>query len=677
MKEKWLNFIKNPLVLRLRSSVLVTLLALAAFPLLTVLLPHVSPWLLAAAVLGGYLILLTVLLMLLRRAFRLPKTEEEDVNPLLGGLTLDLMVQMKLPVVMCDEKGKIIWHNRAFSSVSGESGGLYGKHFSTVCPAGLDRIMVPAADEEQGVPVTAYDRFFLISGYRIQMHSKRYCITVWNDRTELNQAYETIKNEETVFAYIVIDNLEELLQYVKDKYREVSLAITDLLREWCDSVGGILKEYERDKFIFLFRDADLQGFIDNRFEILDKIHNVRVGEGNLPVTISVGISRIEGGLAEKEKAAQAALDMALQRGGDQVVIKNPADLEFFGGKTKSIQKRTRVRSRVVANELITQISRASNVLVMGHRAADFDALGGCIAVFRLAKYCSTPCHIVTAPQNANLKKCFDLLSSMPEYDGPLVDPITAEELVEPDTLLVIVDVNNITQLEAPALTDIVHNIAYIDHHRKTEEFKVQPVLSYIEPAASSTCEMLSEILEMTLPEGELSHEEANIMFAGIAVDTKHFTRNTGARTFSAALYLRSEGAVPAEAQELSYGSLADFMSEARFASNVVIYRSAMAIAVNESPDTTASDRIAAAKAADKLLTVDGVKASFALCKIGDVIHISARSAGVINVQLILEKLDGGGHFDAAATQVTDSDMTDALTRLKAAIDEYLSENHNE
>jgi len=236
-----------------------------------------------------------------------------------------------------------------------------------------------------------------------------------------------------------------------------------------------------------------------------------------------------------------------------------------------------------------------------------------------------------------------------------------------------VDVNNRTQFESSDIADNVQTVAIIDHHRKTEEFSTPPAISYIEPSASSACEIISEILELTLPEGRLSKEEADVMFAGISLDTKQFTRATGARTFSAALYLRNEGAIPGDAQKLFNTNLEDFISEAKFESNVIIYRSSMAISVNDSPSGSAFDRTAAAKAADKLLTVDGVKASFTLCTIDDVIHISARSNGRINVQLILEKLDGGGHFEAAATQVKGSNMTDALTRLKAAIDEYLSE----
>ena len=229
------------------------------------------------------------------------------------------------------------------------------------------------------------------------------------------------------------------------------------------------------------------------------------------------------------------------------------------------------------------------------------------------------------------------------------------------------------QLEAPAVAEMSGRTVYIDHHRKTAEFDEAPLISYIEPSASSACELVAEILEQSVPSGTLLREEADIMYAGILLDTKQFTRNSGVKTFSAALYLRGEGANPAEAQTLFKACLDDFISEAKFESNVVIYRKVLAISCSDDENNGPSDRIAAAKAADKLLTVEGVKASFALCRIGDKIHISARSSGEINVQLILEKLEGGGHFDSAATQL-ESSMSEALTRLKGAVDEYFREN---
>lgn len=674
MKEKLIKLFQKPYFIRHLITVTLAIAALAANVLLVICakLEPVSAGLIAG---GGYILLMVIVSIAYRLlSVKFADANDDEISPLLGGMTLDLMVHMNMPILLCDVDGKIIWHNRVFGARANSRTSLYGKNFSSICPIPLGDIMSPDAAPD-GVDAAAFDRFYKITGYSITSHGKKYCVTVWNDQTELSHAYETIRNEEPVLAYIVIDNLDELLQYVQEKYREVSLEISSILNAWADSVGGVIKEYERDKFIFIFRDSDLSKFIAGRFDVIDKIHNVRVGESKLPVTISAGVARIGGSLAEKEKAAQSALDMALQRGGDQVVVKNETDLEFFGGRTKTMQKRTRVRSRVVANELIMLISNSSNVLVMGHRNADFDSFGACIGISRLADFCEVDAKIVVNVKNPNLTKCFEHLAPLENgtYNDRFVGAAEAQDMIGPDTLLVIVDVNNREQYEAPDIADNVSTVAIIDHHRKTEEFAVQPAISYIEPSASSACEIISELLELTLPEGRLVKEEADVMFAGISLDTKQFTRTAGARTFSAALYLRNEGALPGDAHKLFNTNLEDFISEAKFESNVIIYRSCMAISVNDSPTGSAYDRTAAAKAADRLLTVDGVKASFTLCEIDDVIHISARSNGSINVQLILEKLDGGGHFESAATQVRGSNLTDALTRLKTAIDEYLSE----
>ena len=339
-----------------------------------------------------------------------------------------------------------------------------------------------------------------------------------------------------------------------------------------------------------------------------------------------------------------------------------------------MQKRTKVRARVIANELASLISKSQNVLIMGHRAADFDCIGACLGIARLCSFCGVPFHIVVNPKDPNFAKCYQRIQDVTEYQRSTVfcNAAEAQELIGSETLTVIVDVNNKVQLEAPAVEEISHRTVYIDHHRKTAEFEEAPLISYIEPSASSACELVAEILEQSIPNGMLTKEEADILYAGILLDTKQFTRNTGVRTFSAALYLRGEGASPTDAQTLFRSCLNDFISEAKFESNVVIYRKMLAISCNDEADNTASDRIAAAKAADKLLTVEGVKASFALCRIDDTVHISARSNGEINVQLILEKIEGGGHFDAAATQLPGS-MNDVLTRLKDAIDQYFKE----
>lgn len=623
---------------------------------------------------GVYLALMLILAIVFRYlGMRVSLSLDSEIKPMLGSITLDLIIKLWMPVIICDESGKIVWYNKAFSALAGTKESFYGKNFEQFTELPVSAVM--ADESPDGVDIVAFDGFYKVKGYKISTGTKNYNLTVWSDRTELSNAYKKLSDTETLIAYIMIDNFDELMQFVSDKYRGSSAEVGAILERWAQSVGGVLKEYERDKYIFIFESRHMQQFIENKFEILDEIREIRVGESSLPITVSIGIAHVTGSLAEKERAAHSALDMALQRGGDQVVVKNEMGMDFYGGRTKTVQKRTKVRARVVANELAAQISKSSRVLIMCHRHPDFDAIGACIGIARLVMMCGVKINIVMNTRDPNFIRCYQRLSVIPEYrdSSIFMSAAEAQDVVTPSTLLIIVDVNNRAQYEAPELADIIPNIVIIDHHRKNAEFTTEPVIAYIEPSASSACELVTEILEQSLPAGMLGKEEADIMYSGILLDTKQFTRNTGVRTFSAVLYLRSEGANPADAQTLFKTELSTFMKEARFVSDVVIYRSMIAIAADDSPDNTQADRIAVAKAADKLLSIDGVIASFVLCRIGDTIQISARSLGSINVQLILERLEGGGgHYESAATVVTGASMSDTLTRLKEAIDDYLN-----
>lgn len=616
-------------------------------------------------------ILLTIIYLCLIKY--VPGTSKVMENEtFLGNMTLDLIVKIPYPIIICNSAENIIWYNGAFSLRLGKRN-ITGTKFEAFSGISLTDIKNDSSDF--GVPVTVNGRSYAVRCYPVSSKSKRYYLTLWEDRTELENTIQTMNSEETTVAYVMADNLEELAQYAKESTRAAANELENVLKEWAESAGGILKEYQSNRYIFLFRAAEMTDFVEKKFDILDRIREIRVGESSLSVTVSMGISQITGSLSDKERVAAEALDMALQRGGDQAVVKSPKGLEFFGGKTQTVQKRTKVRARVIANELASVISKSTNVLIMGHRAADFDCIGACLGIARLAAFCGVKFNIICNYKDPNFSKCYNRIYDIDEYGGGtvFVNAAEAQELIESETLTVIVDVNNKMQLEAPAVAEISRRTVYIDHHRKTAEFDEPPLISYIEPSASSACELVSEILEQSIPSGTLLKEEADIMYAGILLDTKQFTRNSGVRTFSAALYLRGEGANPADAQTLFKACLDDFISEAKFESNVVIYRKALAISCNDDENNDSADRIAAAKAADKLLTVEGVKASFALCRIADKIHISARSSGEINVQLILEKLEGGGHFDSAATQLNSS-MSEALTRLKEAIDEYFREN---
>ena len=598
----------------------------------------------------------------------------EEIEPLIGNMTLDLMLELAMPVIISDENDKLIWYNKAFTACADSHRSFFGKSVEQVCAHSTEDIL--ASPDPDGLTVLAFDRFFRLKGYPINVPGKEYCITVWQDVSELTEVRRLLSEKETVVSYIMIDNLDEILQNLQELYRAAATDVALILRSCAKSVGGILKEYEKNKYLFLFEASKLEQFIASKFDILDRVRDVRVGESSLPITVSIGVARIDGTLEEKERAAHAALDMALQRGGDQAVVKNNENMEFYGGRTKTVQKRTKVRARVVANQLAALMSESDNVLIMGHRNPDFDSIASCAGLARLALYCGVPVHIVLDTGDRNIRKCAEKLLRQPEYRDMFVSAADAQDLIQPDTLLVIADVNNHSQLESPDLADSVEKAVYIDHHRKTAEFKTKPAIAYIEPSASSASELVSEILEQTLPAGNLPKDEADLMLAGMLLDTKQFSKNTGVRTFSAALYLRNEGASPQEAQAIFRSELSEIVREAKFESNVVMYRKVTAIATNEgdpNDDGTPFDRIAAAKAADKLLTVDGVLASFALCTIDGTVYVSARSNGTVNVQLILEKLGGGGHYDAAATQMKNTTLRDALQTLKDAIDAYLDE----
>ena len=600
---------------------------------------------------------------------------DDNVTDLECNLTLNFLSELYMPVVLVNAQKKIIWYNQSFSDKVQSRGGLYGKSFADYCPVSTEELL--ESDNLRGLTVQAFGAYFNIKAHNLPFNGENMVLTTWNDCTELILANKKLEDEEPLVAFIVIDNLEDLMQYAQESYRSASARVEEILRSWADSIDGIFREYERDKFILVFQAHHLAQFVSTKFDILDKIRDVRVGASNLPVTISIGISTLDGNLCTKEKNSRSALDTALQRGGDQVVLKTSEGTEFYGGKVQTANRRSKVRARVVAEELSHQMAQAENVLIMAHAYPDYDAIGASVGIARLAEYCGARFNIVTNFTSGDFKKCEAKLAGYSD-SGVFVDVSTAKDLMTPGTLLVIVDVNNPTQFEAAKLADMASNIAVIDHHRKAAQFGYEPKVTYIEPAASSTSEMVAELLEHVLAPGLLTKDIADILLAGIMLDTKQFSRNTGARTFGAALYLRNEGANPTTAGELFYTELNSLTSEADYESNVVIYRSSIAIAQNsEVQPNEAVGRVAAAKAADKMLNVIGIEASFVACYTQDAVHISARSNGRINVQLIVEKLGGGGHFDSAATRLTNVSLTEALTMLKKAIDEYLSETKEE
>ncbi len=591
----------------------------------------------------------------------------ESLAPVMGRIMFDAVVKMNTPAFICDDSERIIWYNNATEELRSDKNKLYGETLTELFGVTLAEIRTDRS--EHGAKIECGGRTFLAKYNHIKTDDNDFALIMTTETTELDALSAKMAGDETVVCYIIIDNLAEMMQYDSEQYRPAAAKIDEIIREWAEEYGGILKEYERDKYLYITVSRTLDELILSKFDILDRVRDIRAGDTNLPLTVSVGVSNIHGNYQERERAAHAALDMALQRGGDQAVVKGDGSIDFYGGVTKGVQKRTNVRSRVVSNELMAAVKSASNVLVMGHKFADFDAIGACVGLSRLVKYCGAKVNIVLNMDDENLLGCREMLNSDEDYPEVFIDSAKALDMIETRTLVIVADVNNLSRTELPELIERTEKLAIIDHHRKMSEFAGEPDVEYIEPSASSTCEIVAEMLEQVLPKDDLSPAEANVMLAGITLDTKQFTQNVGTRTFSAAMYLRDRGASPSDVQELFRESFDDYMREAKFRRNVEIYRGSCAITIVD--DSDSGDHIIAAKAADNLLKVADIKASFALILLGDTVHISARSDGEINVQLILESMGGGGHFNAAGAQCVGQSVDGVVAALKESIDKYL------
>ncbi len=605
-------------------------------------------------------------------AVYLGRTKGEHIikkGPVLGNVMYDKINFENEPAFICDQNHKIIWTNR-FATNSIGIKRVLGANINTVFP--YEFASENPAKKVKEIRVLLNGEVYIVEETQITTQNELYYLLYLRNVTKQAELEQLQRDKEKIVAYVVVDNLEALLQFEQEKYRETAAKVEKIIRSWAESVNGIIKEYEKDKYIAVFNMEDLDKFISDGFSLLDKVRAIRLGSGSIPVTLSIGVAKkADANLAEKEKLAHVALDMALQRGGDQAVVKLEDEVLFYGGRTNAVQKRTKVRARVVANELASRISKASNVIVMGHAYPDYDAIGASVGIARLAKFCGTRVNIVTNFKDINVKKMLKHFEGIEEYKNVFVDASKGLDLVKTDTLLVIVDVNNMNMFESKDIARMVENVIIIDHHRQTAEFEREPIISYIETSASSASEIVSEILEQALQLNSPLQAEANALYAGILLDTKHFTKGAGTKTHAAAMYLRDSGASYENVQDLFKSNIQEYKKEISFGEKIEIYRNCMAIALNSNgKDNT--DRIMAAKVADNLLGLEDVSASFVLVQIDNVVHISARSNGTINVQLILEKLNGGGRYDAAGAQVKGSSVADTLFTLKEAIDAYIN-----
>ncbi len=639
-----------------------------------------------------YIVAVTIIALAINKRLKFFKRASDASDEQNEGVIHTFRDLFKIPYAVVTENGKIVTVNAAMKNIAGVKETMFNSDITSICKISMEHFTAStisaedASEEEVGEnedvlkdkPATCEidGRIYHIDCHKMYSKSKPFYMLVFNDITDLTNLSNLHRALHTAVAYIAIDNLDEIAQYAKVSFQAEINQVDTMLKDWAKSLGAILREYDKDKYMLLMTRQSLSNCIKNKFEILDRVREIHLGDDNIPITISMGITTMGTTLAERERESLVCLEMALQRGGDQVVLKNEQGPFFFGGRTKSQQKRSSSHSRVIAAKLCSMIQNAPNVLIMGHANPDFDSIGACVGIYVLCNYLKANAKIVTNLKSENFKACTSRLRELTDYRDAFVDGVAGLEKIQFGTLLIIVDANNMRILEAPEIAANCYNLAIIDHHIKKEEFEYEPPLPYIDPSASSACELISEILEFTIPVETLRKEEANVIMSGIMVDTQNFTRTVGTRTFAAALYLRGAGASPEYARTFFEQAFEDYHSEAMFSTNAQIYNEEIAITASEGTGSP-SDRVTAAKAADRLLAVKNVNAAFALVQVGNLVHISGRSNGKINVQLILEKIGGGGHFDVAGAALADSGLNEAKTKLIGAINAYYADISSE
>ena len=491
------------------------------------------------------------------------------------------------------------------------------------------------------------------------------------NETKYNDLFDSYNNSKTCIGVAMIDNYDEIVQRVlPERKMELLASIEKEIIDWITKTGGLVVKTERDSFICVFEQQYLTEFEKEKFNVLDKVKTL---DDKNQITLSIAISTEGKSNYEKYKSALSAMEIVLGRGGDQAVIRKDGQYKFFGGKTIEVEKRTKVKARAISQSISNAIQDSSNVLIMGHKNIDIDAIGSALGIYRLSKTLNVPCNIVSEPSENSLGKFIQVLKEDEEYKDIIVTEEEATtDLIDDKTLLVVVDTHKASYVEFPDLLGKIDRKIIIDHHRKAPDCIENAIVSFHEVYASSSAELVTEVIQYAQEEIKLTLLEAEALYGGIMVDTKNFTFKTGVRTFEAAAYLRKYGVDIIKVKKWFQADLESYNLIAEIVRNAEIINDSIAISVYEEDNDGAN--IIIAKAADELLTISDITASFVMAKIGEKVFISGRSIGDINVQLILEKLGGGGHITLAGAQLEGFSLEDAKDELVVRINEYLLES---
>ena len=567
----------------------------------------------------------------------------------------------------------IVWGNDMFFDMCGEHGTRMDASIARMVPQFSGKWLLEGK--------TQYPTLLELSGRKYQLHGNIIRsdkgddqnafmgITYWVDVTDYDKIRQEYEHTRPVAGIVIIDNLEEMIRNQPDRVKnDIRDAVEDKLKEWCDGFHGILRRYDRDRYLVMMERQDMERLRQEKFKITEEIHQVESPTG-IGASISIGLGIDGENFGEVLQFADMASELALSRGGDQTVIKNSMSFEFYGGRGYEVEKRTKVKSRVMSNALAELVKDSSRVLVMGHRFADLDSVGAAVGVCCFARQFGVKSNIVIDMHHNAAQSLIESVRKAPEYRDAFISPQEAMAKADSHTLLVVVDTNRPEQVEDKDLLLSCIRVAVIDHHRVAATYIQNVALGFVEPYASSTCELVTELLQELREPAGILRCEAEALLAGIVLDTKSFTIRTGERTFDAAARLRRTGADTAEVKKLLQTDMEDAIAKYKIMQSAQLYRK-VAVAAPKEPQT----RVVAAQAADELLNISGVDASIVVARDSKgKTFASARSIGELNVQLIMERLGGGGNRSAAAAQFDDCDVKEAVKRVYAAIDEYFAE----
>lgn len=638
----------------------------------------------AGVVLSGFVVFYLIMgLILLNFNKSILMNELVSFATQYGQIQSRLLRDLELPSALLDENGKVLWTNKAFEEVIHKPKG-FNKDIRLVLPA-ISKDKMPSVEQEYAQVQFSLDEHEyhakmrriplaeMVENSDVFESEERYegffTILYLFDETALQIALKENDNQSLCVGLLYIDNYEEALESVEEVRRSLLIALVERkLNKYFAAYDGIVKKMEKDKFFLILRKQSLKRLKENRFDLLEDVKTVNIGN-DMSVTISIGIGSDGMTYAQNYEFARTSIDLALGRGGDQTVIKTPEGVSYFGGKSQQMEKNTRVKARVKALALKEIISTKDKVFVMGHTNADVDSFGSAVGIYRIAKTLGRNAYIVLNRSNNVIKPWVDAFRGRLDSDEHvIIDSEEALEMVDNNTVLVIVDVNRPSYTECPDLLKYCRSIVVLDHHRAGEETVENATLSYVEPYASSACEMVAEILQYIGDGVKVRGVEADCIYGGIVVDTNNFVSKAGVRTFEAAAFLRRCGADVTRVRKMFREDANDYRAKADAVGQAAIYMDEYAISVCY-PEHTTSPTVVCAQAANELLNINGIKASFVLMHYNQQIYISARSIDEVNVQIVMEKLGGGGHLSVAGAQLKDTSLEAAQQLLRETLRE--------